>query len=83
MPKAYQPPPKLSPGVLLNMMEEVNHKGPVRHKIVTDEEFEKLAQQNTEANGKPMVEKTIFIVKPIYVPIPGGPSGDNAPKELS
>ena len=55
------------------MMDDVNHKGPVKHKIVTADEFERMAQQNIEANGGyPMVEKTIFIVKPIYVPIVTG-----------
>ena len=83
VPKAYQPPPKLKPGVLLDMMEEVNHKGPIKHKIVTDEEFEKLAIQNEAVNGKPMVEKTIFIVKPIYVPVVDGPAGDEVTKDIS
>lgn len=83
VPKAYQPPPKLQPGVLLDMMEDVNHKGPIKHKIVTDEEFERLAMQNSLQNGKPMVEKTIFIVKPIYVPVVGGSGGEGVSKEVS
>lgn len=83
VPKAYQPPPKLQPGVLLDMMEDVNHKGPIKHKIVTDEEFERLAMQNSLQNGKPMVEKTIFIVKPIYVPVIGGSGGEGVSKEVS
>ena len=48
----------------------MDHKGPISHKIVSSAEFERLAQQNAEKDGgKPMVEKTIFIVKPIYVPV--------------
>ena len=52
------------------MMQQVDHRGPISHKIVSSAEFERLAQQNAENDGgKPMVEKTIFIVKPIYVPV--------------
>ena len=36
------------------------------HKIVSRQEFDRLAAMN-EKDGQPMVEKTIFIVKPIYV----------------
>ena len=36
------------------------------HTIVSKKEFEKLAKMN-EKDGQPMVEKTMFIVKPIYV----------------
>ena len=36
------------------------------HKIVSRHEFDRLAAMN-EKDGKAMVEKTIFIVKPIYV----------------
>ena len=36
------------------------------HKIVSKKEFDRLAALN-ERDGQPMVEKTIFIVKPIYV----------------
>ena len=43
VPKHYRPPPKLSPGVLLDMMEQVDHKGPIKHKIVTHDEFDRLA----------------------------------------
>ena len=35
--------------------------------MVTEEEFERMARANAAKDGKPMVEKTIFIVKPIYV----------------
>ena len=30
-----------------------------------------------------MVEKTIFIVKPIYVPVVDGPAGDEVTKDIS
>ena len=69
IPQGYRKP-KFSPGQLLDMMQQVDHKGPIPHKIVSSAEFERLAQQNAENDsGKPMVEKTIFIVKPIYVPV--------------
>ena len=69
VPKAYSRQKK-SPGQLLDMMQEVQHKGPISHKIVSEAEFERLAQRQVDRDGgKPMVEKTIFIVKPIYVPI--------------
>lgn len=52
------------------MMQDVNHKGPISHKIVNEAQFERLAAQTVaKDNGKPMIEKTIFIVKPVYVPI--------------
>jgi len=70
VPKQYQPPPKLSPGALIDMMHDVDHKGPVPHKVVSADEFERLAREKaSEDDGKAMVEKTIFIVKPIYVPV--------------
>ena len=48
----------------------MDHKGPISHKIVSSAEFERLAKQTVDNDGgKPMVEKTIFIVKPIYVPV--------------
>ena len=51
-------------------MQKADHKGPISHKVVSANEFERLAQkQRANDGGKPMVEKTIFIVKPIYVPI--------------
>ena len=58
------------PGELLDMMEKTGHKGPIKTRVVSSDQFEKLAQQNAERDGgRPMVEKTIFIVKPIYVPV--------------
>ena len=51
------------------MMQQTNHQGPISHKVVSDQEFERLARMNAEKDGRPMVEKTIFIVKPIYVPV--------------
>ena len=69
MPKAYKNK-GLSPGRLLDMMQDVNHKGPISHKVVNEQEFERLAQKTVDKDGgRPMIEKTIFIVKPIYVPI--------------
>lgn len=69
VPKAYRKK-GVSPGRLLDMMEEVNHKGPISHKIVSEAQFEKLAAKTVAKDGgKPMIEKTIFIVKPVYVPI--------------
>ena len=69
IPKAYQKK-KVSPGRLLDMMQQVDHKGPIKHKVVSSNEFERLAQMQIDKDGgKPMVEKTIFIVKPIYVPV--------------
>jgi hypothetical protein len=38
--------------------------------VVTASEFERLAREK-EKDGVPMLEKTIFIVKPIFVPING------------
>mmetsp|Transcript_14043 Transcript_14043/g.17749 ORF Transcript_14043/g.17749 Transcript_14043/m.17749 type:complete len:220 (+) Transcript_14043:197-856(+) len=76
VPKQYQPPPKLSPGALIDMMHNVDHKGPVPHKVVSADEFERLAREKaSEDDGKAMVEKTIFIVKPIYVPVIVGGNG--------
>lgn len=73
MPKAYQKDfnkANLKPGELLNMMDKVGHKGPIKHRVVNSAEFERLAQYNADKDGgKPMIEKTIFIVKPIYVPV--------------
>lgn len=37
-------------------------------KVVTASEFERLARLK-EKDGVPLLEKTIFIVKPIFVPI--------------
>ena len=69
VPRAYRKT-KPSPGRMLEMMQEVGHKGPISHKVVSENEFERLAaQQVRKDGGKPMVEKTIFIVKPIYVPV--------------
>ena len=69
VPKAYLKS-KPSPGRMLEMMQEVGHKGPISQKIVSETEFERLAaKQVRKDGGKPMVEKTIFIVKPIYVPV--------------
>ena len=72
VPKEYAQPAKYSPGALIDMMSKVNHKGPVPHKVVTSEEFDRMASDKAAADGTPMVEKTIFIVKPIYVPVPVG-----------
>ena len=70
VPAAYRRPKKLSPGQLLDLMQKADHKGPISHKVVSANEFERLAKrQKDNDGGKPMVEKTIFIVKPIYVPI--------------
>ena len=44
----------------------MSNKKELGHKIVSRREFERLAAMN-EKDGQPMVEKTIFIVKPIYV----------------
>ena len=52
------------------MMKQVNHKGPISHKVVSEEEFARMAREKAEETGEHMVEKTIFIVKPIYVPVP-------------
>ena len=49
---------------IMENMAQSNQKMP--HKIVSTKEFERLAALN-EKDGQPMVEKTIFIVKPIYV----------------
>ena len=49
---------------IMENMAQSNQKMP--HKIVSRKEFERLAALN-EKDGQPMVEKTIFIVKPIYV----------------
>ena len=43
VPKEYAQPAKYSPGALIDMMSKVNHKGPVPHKVVTSEEFERMA----------------------------------------
>ena len=70
VPAAYRKPKKLSPGQLLDLMQKADHKGPISHKVVSQNEFERLAKRQKDMDGgKPMVEKTIFIVKPIYVPI--------------
>ena len=45
IPAAYRKPSKLSPGQLLDMMQQVDHKGPISHKIVNSDEFERLAQK--------------------------------------
>ena len=60
---------KIGPNQLLDMMQKADHKGPIQHKIVNATEFERMAREQAEKDGTPMVEKTIFIVKPIYVPI--------------
>ena len=44
-------------------------KVPFGTKVVSEDAFQKLAEENMARDGQPMVEKTIFIVKPIYVPI--------------
>ena len=49
---------------IMENMAQSNQKMP--HKIVSKKEFERLAALN-EKDGQPMVEKTIFIVKPIYI----------------
>ena len=69
VPKSYSKPKKLSPGQLLNMMQQTDHKGPISQKIVSSQEFEKLTQDKKVQDGHPLIEKTIFIVKPIYVPV--------------
>ena len=52
------------------MMEHTDHKGPISHKVVGEREFERLAAKTVAKDGgKPMVEKTIFIVKPVYIPV--------------
>ena len=56
------PPP--SYGEILSNLASSNKK--MSHKIVSRREFDRLAAHN-ERDGVPMVEKTIFIVKPIYV----------------
>ena len=56
------PPP--SYGEILSNLASSNKK--MGHKIVSRREFDRLAAHN-EKDGVPMVEKTIFIVKPIYV----------------
>lgn len=45
IPQAYRKPKKLSPGQLLDMMQQVDHKGPISHKVVSSDEFERLAQK--------------------------------------
>ena len=56
------PPP--SYGEILSNLASTNKK--MSHKVVSRREFDRLAASN-ERDGVPMVEKTIFIVKPIYV----------------
>lgn len=52
------------------MMQKADHQGPISHKVVSHNEFERLAARNVRKDGgKPMIEKTIFIVKPIYIPV--------------
>ena len=34
---------KPSPGRMLEMMQDVNHKGPISHKVVSENEFNRLA----------------------------------------
>ena len=48
-------------------MRTSDNKVPIGTKVVSEEEFKRLAQENMAKDGEPMVEKTIFIVKPIYV----------------
>ena len=42
VPKAYMKT-KPSPGRMLDMMQEIGHKGPISHKVVSENQFEKLA----------------------------------------
>ena len=52
---------------LIDKMRTSDNKVPIGTKVVSEEEFKRLAQENMAKDGEPMVEKTIFIVKPIYV----------------
>lgn len=69
---ATTPPP--SYGEILSNLASSNKK--MGTKIVSRREFDRLAAHN-ERDGVPMVEKTIFIVKPIYVQtdVPSRPKG--------
>ena len=74
--KMKQPPPTQQ---LIDKMRKSDNKVPLGTKVVSEEEFKRLAQENMAKDGKPMVEKTIFIVKPIYI------NADDlkAPKKIS
>ena len=82
IPKSYLKK-KVGPNQLLDMMQKADHKGPIKHKVVNATEFERLAREQVEKDGKPMVEKTIFIVKPIYVPINVAAQGGQIPAQTA
>lgn len=55
--------------LLYDMVKDPELNVPVKQKVVTSSEFERIAAMQAKRDGKPLIEKTIFIVKPIYVPI--------------
>lgn len=51
----------------------------IEHKLVSKKQFERMAKEKHQEGG--IIEKTIFILKPVYVPVPYKPKKDY-PKNL-
>ena len=56
-----------TPQQILDDIKKSKERVPIGHKVVSEEEFDRLTKENMAKDGIPMVEKTIFIVKPIYI----------------
>ena len=56
------------PNEILQEMHSGANLGKVSTKVVSEAVFDRLTKDRaSKADGQPMIEKTIFIVKPIYV----------------
>jgi len=51
----------------------------IEHKLVSKKQFDKMARERQGEGG--IIEKTIFVLKPVYVPVPVG-HNEKAPKNL-
>ena len=59
--------------------QQVPFEEAIEHKVVTKKQFDKMAREKQGEGG--IIEKTIFILKPVYVPVPVKPKKDY-PKNL-